>query len=102
MKKTILMTAMLSAFLLSCKDNKTKNSEMHQEHETENVTHHEHKLNEELLSNAWIGEMQIEDGKKWEANLETTIGVNKMVEIMEDHNPQTVEEYHAMAKALKE
>lgn len=102
MRKTILMTAMLSAFLLSCKDNKTTNSKVQQEHETEQVTHHEHESTDELLSNAWIYEMQIDEGKKWEANLETTIGVNKMVEIMEDHNPQTVDEYHTMAQALNE
>ncbi|HLS12415.1 MAG TPA: hypothetical protein VK050_09660 [Flavobacteriaceae bacterium] len=102
MKKTILMTAMLSAFLLSCKDNKTTSSEMHQEQVTENVTHHEHESNDDVLSNAWLDEIQLDEGKKWEANLETTIGVNKMVEIMTDHNPETLEEYHVMAKALNE
>jgi len=102
MKKTILMTAMLSAFLFSCKDNKTTSKEAQDEHQTENVMHHEHESNDELLSNAWINEMQIEEGKKWEANLETTLGVNKMAEILANHNPQTVEEYHDMAEALNE
>lgn len=101
MKKTILMTAMLSTLLLSCKDNKTTSAETHQ-HDTENVMPHEHESIDELLSNTWLNEMQMDDGKKWEANIETTVGVTKMLEILNDFNPQTLEEYHTMAQALNE
>lgn len=102
MKKTILMTAMLSAFLFSCKDNKTSSStsEVHHEHKTENIAHHDHGSEAMVLSNAWLKEIKLDEGKKWEANLETTTGVNKMVEVIKHHNPNTLEGFHEMAEEL--
>ena len=102
MKKTILMTAMLSALLLSCKDNKTTSSAGEGQHEqkTEKIAHHDHEGQAMVLSNAWMEEIQLDEGKKWEANLETTIGVDKMKEVIKTHNPETLEGFHKMAEEL--
>lgn len=104
MKKTILMTAVLSAFLWSCKDNKTTSgkNETQSEHKSENMVHHNEESEDLVLSNAWLNEIQLDEGKKWEADLETTAGVNKMSEIMENHNPKTVQDFHAMAEELNQ
>lgn len=104
MKKTILTVAFLSVLLISCKDNKTSTSEteMGHEHETEMVHHDDHEKGEMALDNSWTNEIHLNNGSKWEANLETTQGVDKMLVLIEKISPKSVEEYHNLASKLNE
>lgn len=105
MKKIILTTAILSALLISC--NETKNKDEHSEtiETTEGV--HEHEMEEmgtemHSMNNAWVNEMKMDNGNKWQANLETTEGVDKMLGLLKSSDPKTVEDYHSLATKLNE
>ncbi|MGB3343005.1 MAG: hypothetical protein WBA61_03755 [Aequorivita sp.] len=106
MKKTILTAAILSVFLIGCKDNKSTNSEtsveteMVHEHEADNERDHDH--DGMALNNAWVNEIQLDNGSKWEANIETTEGVETMLQQIETSNPETVEDYHKLASKLND
>ena len=54
------------------------------------------------LNNAWVNEIKLDNGNKWEANLETTEGVDKMLNLVKSSAPKTVEDYHALASKLNE
>ena len=54
------------------------------------------------MGNAWVNEIKLNNGNKWEANLETTEGVDKMLNLVKSSDPKTVEDYHALASKLNE
>lgn len=105
MKKTILSLAILSALLISCNETKHKQENTDTVETTEGV--HEHELEEmaaetHAMDNAWVNEIKLDNGNKWEANLETTEGVDKMLNLVKSSDPKTVEDYHALASKLNE
>ncbi|HBC03538.1 MAG: hypothetical protein CL528_10950 [Aequorivita sp.] len=105
MKKTILTTAIISALLISCNETKHKQESTDIVETTEGV--HEHDMEEmaeetHALNNAWVNEIKLDNGNKWEANLETTEGVDKMLNLVKSSAPKTVEDYHALASKLNE
>lgn len=106
MKKTILTTLILSALMIGCKDSKTKNSENSET--TEEVQNHKEgiaKKSEDqatVYNNAWVNEIALDSGAKWEANLETNEGVEKMLKLVEASDPRSVEDYHSLASELNE
>lgn len=106
MKKTILTAAILSVFLIGCKDSKTTDSETSAEtemvHDSEAVHEHDSDHEEVALNNAWVNEIQLDNGSKWVANLETTEGVDNMLNLLKTSNPETVEAYHQLASKLNE
>lgn|SRR5690554_1716759 len=103
MKKTILTAAVLSVLLMSCKDNKSTSSETEIVQETEVVQEQVNEEEKPVLDNSWINDIQLdENGNKWNANIETTQGVNKMLGLITEVNPKTVEEYHKLASKLNE
>ncbi len=103
MKKTILSLAIISALLVSCNETKNKEvitdavdtvEEVHEHHDTDMASH--------ALNNAWVSEIKLDDGNKWDANIETTEGVNKMLNIVKSSETKNVEGYHALASELNE
>jgi len=105
MKRIILTTAIASAFLISCNETKHK----HETTDSVEITdgHHEHEMEEiasgsQAMDNAWVNEIKLNAGNKWEANMETTEGVNKMLEAVKSSDPKTVSEYHTLASTLNE
>jgi len=102
MKKLIFSIAIISAVLISC--NETKN------HNSQNVTAdevHEHEINEIMpethsLDNAWIKDIKLDSGSKWEANAETTEGVAKMLNLVKSSNQKSVADYHNLAAKLND
>jgi hypothetical protein len=105
MKKTILITAIVSALLIGC--NETKHKEVNTEtvETTEGI--HEHEMEEmaaetHTMNNAWVNEIRLDNGSKWEANLETTEGVDKMLKLVKSSDPKTVEDYHSLASKLND
>lgn len=108
MKKILLTTVIISALLTGCQNNKTKTSEasaeteMIHEHHGEAIHEHEHDNAEMTLDNSWKNEIQLNNGNKWEANRETTLGVDKMLALLKENNPKTVEDYHQLASKLND
>ncbi|WP_339648918.1 hypothetical protein [uncultured Salegentibacter sp.] len=105
MNKTILTTLILSALMIGCKDNKTKNNDTSET--TKAVQNHTEDTVKEFESstvynNAWINEIELNSGAKWEANLETNEGVEKMLKLVEASDPTSVEDYHSLASELNE
>lgn len=106
MKKLIFTAAILSVILMGCKDNKSADSETSVE--TEMV--HEHEMHADhhddhhglALNNDWIHEIELDNGAKWEANIETTQGVETMLQDIASANPTTVEDYHQLASKLND
>ncbi len=105
MKKTILTAAIISALLMSCNETKQKQENTGSVVTTEEV--HEHEMEEmapemNSLNNDWVNEIKLDNDGKWEANLETTEGVDKMLLLVKSRDPKTVEDYHALASDLNE
>lgn len=105
MKKTILSLAITSALFIGCNETKTKElstdavdsvEEVHK-HASEEVTSEMHALN-----NAWVNEIKLDNGSKWDANIETNEGVDKMLNIVKSSETQTVESYQTLASNLNE
>ena len=97
MKKTILTIAIISAFFISCNETKEKNENK------ETVEVHEHHGEEMVaINNDWVNEIKLDNGNKWDANLDTTQGVDKMLDIIKTSELKTVEQYHTLATNLNE
>ncbi len=100
MKKTILTSVIISALLIGCKDNKTVTDETSVETE---MVHEHHNDHEGLaLNNSWVNEIQLDNGNKWDANLETTEGVDKMLDLISENAQESVGDYHTLASYLNE
>ncbi|PRX43828.1 hypothetical protein [Salegentibacter salegens] len=106
MKKTILTTLILSALIIGCKDTINKNNETSEttevfQNQKEKIT----KKSEDqaaLYNNTWVNEIEMDNGDKWEANLETNEGVEEMLKLVESSNPKSVQDYHSLALKLNE
>ncbi|MFT5891164.1 MAG: hypothetical protein ACI9Y7_001265, partial [Dokdonia sp.] len=54
-----------------------------------------------LLNNNWETEIKLDETNKWTANDETTEGVNKMLDILENLNTNPDLDYATLGKDLK-
>lgn len=105
MKKTFLSIAMLALILSGCKDSERQTStESKNSNDVEVVDHDNHEAHStsEILSNDWMDDMAMNDGKKWDANIETTDGVRDMQKIIAEHKTETVEDYLNLATKLND
>lgn len=98
--KYLIFTLSLLAFV-SCKDNKTeerdsktetneksvKSTSDHHDHDVKN-DHHDHEATT-LHTNAWMNEIKLNSGNKWQANIETNEGVERMKKVL-THKKQTL------------
>ncbi len=105
MKKPILITALISALLISCNETKHKEESTDTVETTEGI--HEHQMEKiatenHAMNNAWTDEIKLDNGYKWQANPETTEGVDKMLSLVKSSDPKTVEDYHSLASKLNE
>lgn len=57
---------------------------------------------DDVLSTQWMKDIQLNNGSKWDANIETTQGVQKMQALLESENTSTINEYHELANKLNE
>ncbi|MCK4562526.1 MAG: hypothetical protein KAT78_06440 [Flavobacteriaceae bacterium] len=100
MKKTSIITLLLSIVLISCGEIKKEDKIIEP---TVNETKHEEEkiVNEETqINNDWIQTIKLNDSQKWEANIETTKGVNAMLNQINESNPNTVQDYLDLANKL--
>ncbi len=105
MKKIILTSLILSALMIGCKDNKTKSNNTSESTKLPNHTEETTKESEKqatIYDNAWINEIKLNSGNKWEANLETSQGVENMLKLVASSNPNSIEDYHNLAAELNE
>ncbi len=100
MKKILFTTLLFSIVFISCNESKKNTIETtvdEQQHEKEEINNKENKIN-----NNWIDDIELDDGLKWIANIETTQGVHAMLSELNKSNPKTVEDYISMANRLND
>ncbi|HET8804084.1 MAG TPA: hypothetical protein VFM72_05860, partial [Aequorivita sp.] len=51
---------------------------------------------------AWVNDIKLDGGNKWQSNIETNDGVDKMLKLINASNPITVEDYHNLASKLND
>ena len=102
MKKTILTTVMIVALFISCKEIKEKSNTSTNVETTETIHENVHQDDKMVLNNSWVNEIQLDGDNKWEANIETTEGVESMLGLIKENNPHTVEDYHQLASKLND
>ncbi|SEA35515.1 hypothetical protein [Psychroflexus halocasei] len=124
MKKTILLSMLISIVMLSCnkqndenqtEDKASQSTEMMQnkQHQKKNKKGsqskkmHQKQKRKQMhknadLGNAWVDEIQMNKNKRWKANPETNQGVKNMLSSIESAELKTLEDYHQLASKLNE
>ncbi|MCM4172665.1 hypothetical protein DHD32_14330 [Arenibacter sp. TNZ] len=97
MKTKIILFAILSLGYLSCKqaikEDATSKETYITNGETEKVPH---------LNNDWVAEMALNNGIKWEANLETTSGIAAMSKMIAETKTLSLEDYRNLGNTFNE
>lgn len=100
MKRIVIIILLFSLAFVSCDQTKKTDNTItsplkERESEKEEAVHKASNIN-----NDWIEDISLDNGAKWNANIETTKGINAMLNIMNESNLKTVEDYHALANKL--
>lgn len=100
-----LIFAMSLLALVSCKDNKNQESKTKMDTVEESADVKEEHHNDEasnVYENAWIKEIVMNNGAKWEANAETNEGVQKMQNTIKLNAINALDDYHQLAIRLND
>jgi hypothetical protein len=101
MKHVILTLSLLA--LVSCKDSKKQDSNTKSvKHSTTNQNNHDSHEVSGVYTNAWISEIQMNNGTRWQADTTTNDGVQKLQNTINSQSPNTLEAYHMLAQKLNE
>ncbi len=95
MKKSVIITLLIATVFASC-----KNTEKQEE-----VKNHKEAVQEQVdgvLSTQWMNNIQLNNGTKWEANIETTEGVVNMQALLKSQTTTSIEDYHQLANKLND
>jgi len=104
MKKTIFIgSILLSISIIGCK-NQSQQEDTLQEvtMEQEEQTPDDSAEKDFNLSNNWIHDIALNGSEKWEANPETTEGVENMLDLINETETETIEDYHNLGSKLNE
>ncbi len=103
MKKLIVTLAIVSAFLISCNDTQNKSPEtVITSEDAPTPETHELELETHSMDNRWVNEINLNNGNKWQANMETTQGVGNMLTLVKSSDPKAVADYHNLAAKLND
>jgi hypothetical protein len=95
MKNSVIIILLIATVFAGCKNTEKQN-------EVESPQEVVHEQESDLLSTAWMSEMQLNGNSKWDANNETTEGVVKMQELLKTQTTTSIEDYHQLANKLNE
>lgn len=96
MKKAAILGLVLSISLLGCKETqKTENTNTEQ-------TAIEHKEDSHENQNNWMSQIQLDNGSKWKANIETTEGIQEMVSRIEEDESISIKHHKKLASDLND
>jgi PBP1b-binding outer membrane lipoprotein LpoB len=104
MQKTLLSIAIMAFILSSCNNGKkeahaTEHSTKEQVEAVSHENHETHQANA-VINNNWMNDIQMDNGSKWLANIETTEGVNDMLKLISESKTETVKDYLSFANKL--
>ncbi|WOD42981.1 hypothetical protein [Hwangdonia lutea] len=101
MKHVILTLSLLA--LVSCKDSKTQDKKTETvEHASESHNNHQNHEASGVYANAWINEIQKDNGHKWQADATTNEGVKKLQNTINTQSASSLEDYQKLAKQLND
>lgn len=95
MKKSVIIILLIATVMTSC-----KNTEKQEE-----VKNSKEAIQEQVdvvFSTQWMKDIQLNNGVKWEANMETTEGVEKMQVLLKSQTTSSIEGYHQLANKLND
>ena len=95
MKKKIILLVSVITLFVSCKNTK-------KEEKIKNLKEVNQEQAEGVLNTQWINDIQLNNGNNWEANIETTEGVEKMQELLKSQTTTSIEDYHQLANKLND
>ncbi|ADV51190.1 hypothetical protein Celal_3946 [Cellulophaga algicola DSM 14237] len=93
MKKIIGLLFVITTLTASCKNTNKKTA-------TDTSTDSTTSQTDALFETAWMNDLSLNNGRKWEANKETTEGVLKMQTLLQSETTHTIEEYVHLAGKL--
>jgi hypothetical protein len=98
--KHVIFTLSLLA-LISCKDSKSQDTKTI-EHSDDTQNKHQNQEASGVYANAWISEIQNDNGAKWQADTPTNKGVQQLQNTINTQIASTLEDYHKLAKQLND
>ena len=102
MKRILILAMLLSIVFTSCnKASKKEQNDASPKVENENLKE-ESQDKTHILSNDWVNDIKLDNNSKWKANIESTQGVNAMLDLINKSNLKTVEDYHTLGAKLDE
>lgn len=102
MKRILILVTLLSIVFISCnKATKKEQDDVSPNVENESLKE-ESQDKTHNLSNDWVYDIKLDNNSKWKANVESTQGVNAMLDLIKKSNLKTVEDYHALGTTLDE
>jgi len=96
MKKTAILGLVLLISLLGCKETQKEETTITEQ------TVVEHKEDFHGDQNNWMGQIQLDNGSKWKANLETTEGIQAMSSRIEEDESISIKHYKNLASDLND
>lgn len=103
MKHLIFTIGLLA--IVSCKDSKTPETDVHLDAIEQSAEHIDERHDDEtsnVYGNAWKGDIFMEHGAKWQADLTTNGGVKQLQKTFYAQTTNSLDEYHQLAKLLNE
>ena len=101
MKHVIFILSLLA--LVSCKDSKNQDTKTETvEHSDDNQNDHQNQEDLGIYANAWISEIQNDNGAKWQADKPTNEGVQQLQNTINAQTASTLEAYHNLGKQLND
>ncbi|MBT8385433.1 MAG: hypothetical protein KJO83_06960 [Bacteroidia bacterium] len=102
MKRTLILITLFSLVFTSCnKSVKKDQNDSSPMVEYENLQE-KSQDNTYNLSNDWVNDIELDNNSKWQANVESTQGVNAMLDLIKKSDLKTIEDYYALGVKLNE
>lgn len=101
MIKIIIASVILSTVIIGCNNVKQENNASNEAIEIQEIAL-DIENNMAVVNNDWVHEILLNNGSKWEANIETTQGVSHMLDILKNSKTENLNDYHALALKLND
>ncbi len=96
MKKTAILGLILLISLLGCKETQKEETTFTEQ------TAAEHKEDPHGDQNNWMSQIQLDNGSKWKANIETTEGLQAMSSRIAEDESNSIKNYKQLASDLND
>ncbi len=101
--KNVLFIITLTAITFSCNETQKNGQIVNEKIETDRQIKDSTLPEKDNSSDKkWINEISLNNGSKWEANSETTEGVNNMLQAINKVNPNTIQEFQELGAKLND